>query len=33
MYVDFLTKRKKEYNLVFGADIRDTIFQRDKFKY
>ena len=33
MYIDFLTKRKKEYNLVFSADIRDTIFQKDIFRY
>ena len=33
MYLDFLRKRKEEYNLVFSVDIRDTIFQKDIFKY
>ena len=33
MYSDFLKEKKNDYNLVFSADIRDTIFQKDVFKY
>lgn len=33
MYADFLKEKKTKYNLVFSADIRDTIFQEDIFNY
>ena len=33
MYKDFLKKNKNKYNLVFSVDVRDTIFQRDVFKF
>lgn len=33
MYIDFLKAKKNEYKLVFSADIRDTFFQKDVFKY
>ena len=33
MYVDFLKEKKNEYNLVLSVDVRDTIFQKDVFKY
>ena len=33
MYHDFLKERKNEYNLVLHSDVRDTIFQKDVFKY
>ena len=33
MYIDFLEKNKGTYNLVLHADIRDTFFQKDIFKY
>jgi len=33
MYIDFLKEKKNEYKLVFSADIRDTFFQKDVFKY
>ena len=33
LYIDFLTKKKNEYNLIFIADVRDTIFQKDIFQY
>ena len=32
LYIDFLKENKNKYNLVFHADIRDTIFQKDIFK-
>ena len=32
LYADFL-REKKEYNLVFSADVRDTIFQQNIFDY
>ena len=31
MYIDFLSEKKNEYNLVISIDIRDSIFQRDFF--
>jgi hypothetical protein len=33
LYIDFLKKKKNEYNLIFIADVRDTIFQKDIFQY
>jgi hypothetical protein len=33
MYFNYLNERKNEYNLVFSADVRDTIFQKDIFKF
>ena len=33
LYADFLKEKKSEYKLVFIADIRDTIFQKDIFQY
>ena len=33
MYIDFLKEKKDEYKLVLSADIRDTFFQKDVFKY
>ena len=33
LYKDFLIKNKDNYNIVFTADIRDTIFQKDIFKF
>lgn len=33
MYLDFLKKKKEDYNLVFSSDIRDTIFQKDIFTF
>ena len=33
LYKDFLLINKNKYNMVFTADIRDTIFQKDIFKY
>ena len=33
LYIEYLKERKMKYNLVFCADIRDTIFQKDVFKY
>lgn len=33
MYVDFLKGNRNKYNLVLEADVRDTIFQQDIFKY
>lgn len=33
LYKDFLYNNKNKYNQVFAADVRDTIFQRDIFKY
>ena len=33
MYIDFLKNKKNVYNLVFSADTRDTIFQKDVFNY
>ena len=33
MYIDFLKENKNKYKLIFSADIRDTIFQKDIFKY
>ena len=33
IYNDFLNKNKDKYNLVFTTDLRDSIFQKDVFKY
>ena len=33
MYIDFLKEKKYSYNLVYSADVRDTFFQKDIFKY
>ena len=33
LYKDFLEQNKDKYNLVFTADTRDTIFQKDIFQY
>ena len=33
LYKEYLEKMKNEYNLVFIADIRDTIFQKNIFQY
>jgi len=33
IYEDFLTENKDKYNMVFTADIRDTIFQKDIFEF
>ncbi len=33
LYTDFLKKKKDEYNLIMTADIRDTIFQDNIFKF
>ena len=33
IYEDFLNENIDKYNLVFTADVRDTIFQKDVFKY
>ena len=33
IYEDFLTENKDKYNMVFTADIRDTIFQKDIFQF
>lgn len=33
LYLDFLTKEKNKYNLVFISDVRDVIFQKDIFQY
>ena len=33
MYKDFLKKNKNKYNLVFSVDVRDSIFQKDVFKF
>ena len=33
VYEDFLIANKEKYNLVFTADIKDAIFQKDIFKY
>lgn len=33
LYADFLKEKREKYNLVFSADIRDTIFQEDVFNY
>lgn len=33
LYMNFLMKKKDEYNLILSADVRDTIFQKDIFKY
>ena len=33
LYANFLQNNKDKYNLVFTADIRDTIFQQDVFNY
>ena len=32
LYQEFLAKNKNKYNMVFTADVRDTIFQKDIFK-
>ena len=33
LYEDFLIKNKDKYNMVFTADVRDTIFQKDIFQF
>ena len=33
MYINFLEINRNLYNIVFQCDIRDTIFQKDVFKY
>ncbi len=33
LYQKFLQKNKNKYNMVFTADVRDTIFQKDIFKF
>ena len=33
LYKDYLSENKDKYNMVFAADVRDTIFQKDVFKY
>ena len=33
LYKDFLLENKDKYNMVFTADIRDTIFQKDIFQF
>ena len=33
MYLDFLKDKKNIYNLVLHTDVRDSIFQKDIFKY
>ena len=33
LYIDFLNKNKNKYKLVLHADVRDTIFQKDIFKF
>ena len=33
LYKDFLLENKDKYNMVFTADVRDTIFQRDVFQF
>ena len=33
LYEDFLKENKDKYNMVFTADVRDTIFQKDIFQY
>ena len=33
LYEDFLIKNKGKYNMVFTADVRDTIFQKDIFQF
>ena len=33
LYFDFLKTKKDKYKLVFHADVRDTFFQKNVFKY
>ena len=33
MYTDFLEETKNYYHLVFSTDVRDTLFQKDVFKF
>lgn len=33
MYSQFLEEKKNQYNLVFSADVRDSIYQKDFFSY
>ena len=33
LYKDFLKENKNKYNLIFTADVRDTIFQKDVFQF
>ena len=33
LYKDFLKENKDKYNMIFTADVRDTIFQKDVFQF
>ena len=33
LFMDFLMKRKNEYNLILSIDVRDSFFQKDIFSY
>ena len=33
MYFNYLNERNNQFNLVFAADVRDTIFQKDIFEF
>ena len=33
LYLDFLKENKNKYNMVYTADVRDTIFQKDVFQF
>ena len=33
LYEEFLNENKDKYKFIFSADIRDTVFQKDVFKY
>ena len=33
LYKDFLKENKDKYNMIFTADLRDTIFQKDLFQF
>ena len=33
LYFDFLNDKKDVYNIIFATDIKDTIFQKDVFKF
>ena len=32
MYIEFLKKNKNKYNIIFSADVKDTLFQKDIFQ-